>query len=101
MSRASASQSTRTSTTVKVCPEVSPLRQSAWRRRDQKCTCPLSSVRATAVDGMQYGFRVMVPRECVGDRRPEPHEANLFDINSKYGDVVSKQEVLDYLAGLP
>ncbi|BCX03121.1 MAG: N-carbamoylsarcosine amidase [Candidatus Roseilinea sp.] len=58
-------------------------------------------VRATAVDGMQYGFRVMVPRECVGDRRPEPHEANLFDINSKYGDVVSKQEVLDYLAGLP
>lgn len=58
-------------------------------------------VRATAVDGMQYGFRVMVPRECVGDRRPEPHEANLFDINSKYGDVVSKQEVLAYLAGLP
>lgn len=58
-------------------------------------------VRATAVDGMQYGFRVMVPRECVGDRRPEPHEANLFDINSKYGDVVSKQEVLAYLADLP
>lgn len=55
-------------------------------------------VRATAVDGMQYGFRVIVPRECVGDRRAEPHEANLFDINSKYGDVVSKQEVLDYLA---
>ena len=55
-------------------------------------------VRATAVDGMQYGFRVIVPRECVGDRHPEPHEANLFDIDSKYGDVVSKAEVLDYLA---
>jgi len=55
-------------------------------------------VRATAVDGMQHGFRVIVPRQCVGDRRPEPHEANLFDIHSKYGDVVSKQEVLDYLA---
>ena len=55
-------------------------------------------VRATAVDGMQHGFRVIVPRECVGDRRPEPHEANLFDLHSKYGDVVSKQEVLDYLA---
>lgn len=51
-------------------------------------------VRATAVDGMQYGFRVIVPRECVGDRRPEPHEANLFDINSKYGDVVSKSDVM-------
>ena len=55
-------------------------------------------VRATAVDGMQYGFRVIIPRECVGDRRPEPHEASLFDIDSKYGDVVSKAEVLEYLA---
>ena len=55
-------------------------------------------VRASAVDGMQYGFRVIVPRECVGDRHEGPHEANLFDINSKYGDVVSKAEVLEYLA---
>jgi maleamate amidohydrolase len=57
-------------------------------------------IRASAVDGMQYGFRVMVPRECVGDRHDAPHEANLFDINSKYGDVVARQEVLDYLGGL-
>ncbi len=57
-------------------------------------------IRATAVDGMQYGFRVIVPRECVGDRRPEPHEANLFDINSKYGDVVGRAEVLAYLASV-
>jgi maleamate amidohydrolase len=55
-------------------------------------------IRATAVDGMQYGFRVVVPKECVGDRHPEPHEANLFDIDSKYGDVVSKAEVMEYLA---
>ena len=58
-------------------------------------------VRATAVDGMQYGFRVIVPRECVGDRRAEPHEANLFDINSKYGDVVSRAETLAWLEALP
>ncbi len=57
-------------------------------------------VRATAVDGMQHGFRVIVPRECVGDRHRSPHEANLFDINSKYGDVLSKKEVVDYLLGL-
>ena len=57
-------------------------------------------VRATAVDGMQYGFRVIVPQECVGDRHPQPHEANLFDINSKYGDVVTKQTVMDYLRRL-
>lgn len=55
-------------------------------------------IRATAVDGMQYGFRVIVPRECVGDRHPDPHEANLFDIDSKYGDVVSKAEAMEYLA---
>ncbi len=53
-------------------------------------------VRASAVDGMQYGFRVIVPRECVGDRHAAPHEANLFDINSKYGDVVSKADVMTY-----
>ena len=58
-------------------------------------------VRATAVDGMQHGFRVIVPRECVGDRRAEPHEANLFDINSKYGDVVSRAETLAWLEALP
>ncbi|WP_130835744.1 N-carbamoylsarcosine amidohydrolase [[Erwinia] mediterraneensis] len=54
-------------------------------------------VRATAVDALQYGFRAMVVRECVGDRHTAPHEANLFDIDSKYGDVVSKAASLDYL----
>ena len=57
-------------------------------------------IRASAVDGMQYGFRVIVPRECVADRHPGPHEANLFDINSKYGDVGSKGEVVEYLKAL-
>ena len=57
-------------------------------------------VRASAVDGMQYGFRVIVPKECVGDRHAGPHEANLFDINSKYGDVVEKKEVMEYLKQL-
>ncbi|WP_448090393.1 N-carbamoylsarcosine amidohydrolase [Pseudomonas azerbaijanoccidentalis] len=51
-------------------------------------------IRATAVDAVQHGFRTIVVRECVGDRHPAPHEANLFDINSKYGDVVSKQEAI-------
>lgn len=57
-------------------------------------------VRATAVDGLQHGFRVIVPRECVADRHPAPHEANLFDINSKYGDVVAKGEAVTYLKTL-
>src|SRR3546814_4134033 len=35
-------------------------------------------VRATAVDGIQHGFKVIVPRECVGDRHDGPHDASLF-----------------------
>ncbi|MDT8896091.1 N-carbamoylsarcosine amidohydrolase [Halomonas sp. I1] len=54
-------------------------------------------IRATAVDGLQHGFRVMVVRDCVGDRHPAPHEANLFDIDSKYGDVIGIDEAIAYL----
>jgi len=54
-------------------------------------------VRATAVDAIQYGYRVIVPSECVGDRHQEPHDANLFDINAKYGDVLPVTEVIDHL----
>jgi maleamate amidohydrolase len=55
-------------------------------------------VRATAVDAMQHGFLPIVVRECVADRRPEPHAANLFDIQAKYGEVMSRDEVMHYLA---
>ncbi|MGA5448169.1 isochorismatase family protein [Streptomyces umbrinus] len=58
-------------------------------------------VRATAVDAVQSGFSVLVPRECVGDRAPGPHEANLFDIQAKYGDVIGAKEAVGYLDGLP
>jgi maleamate amidohydrolase len=49
-------------------------------------------VRATVVDGLQYEYPVVVPREAVGDRNPAAHEANLFDMNAKYADVVSLAE---------
>lgn len=55
-------------------------------------------IRATAVDAVQHGFRTIVVRECVGDRHSAPHEANLFDIDSKYGDVVSKREAMEQFA---
>lgn len=57
-------------------------------------------VRAGALDGVQHGYRVIVPRECVGDRHDAPHDANLFDINAKYGDVVARDEVIAWLGGL-
>lgn len=54
-------------------------------------------VRASAVDAMCAGFRPMVVRNCVGDRAIGPHEANLFDLEQKYADVISLQEALDNL----
>jgi maleamate amidohydrolase len=54
-------------------------------------------IRATAIDLLQHGFPAMVPRECVGDRAQAPHEANLFDIQAKYADVVSLNEALAYI----
>lgn len=63
-------------------------------------TSGCARVRASAVDGVQHGFRVTVVRECVGDRDAAPHEANLFDIDAKYGDVVSRREALAFIEGL-
>jgi maleamate amidohydrolase len=54
-------------------------------------------VRATAVDACSYGFHTVLVAEAVGDRADAPHIANLFDIDAKYGDVVSVEDVLKYL----
>ena len=51
-------------------------------------------IRATAVDALQHGYRVLVPRDAVGDRNQAAHEANLYDIDTKYGDVVTADDVL-------
>ena len=55
-------------------------------------------VRATVVDGLQSNYPVVVPVEAVGDRNPDAHAANLFDMNAKYADVMPLAEVM---ASLP
>ena len=55
-------------------------------------------VRATVVDALQNGYRVVVPREAVADRASGPHEAALFDIDAKYGDVLSTDEAVELFA---
>jgi maleamate amidohydrolase len=57
-------------------------------------------VRATAVDSFSYGFRTIVAVECVGDQGLEPHRANLFDINNRYGDIVKNEEIVDWFYSL-
>lgn len=55
-------------------------------------------VRATALDTCQWGFRPIVVSDACGDRHEGPHEANLFDINAKYGDVVGEADAMSYMA---
>lgn len=54
-------------------------------------------VRATCVDSCSYGFIPIIVRDAVGDRHQAPHEANLFDMDAKYGDVVSEAEAISYM----
>ena len=71
-------------------------------RIDTLVLCGVSTsgcVRATAVDAISYGYLPVVVREAVGDRDPRPHEANLFDIAAKYGEVWTEAAVLERLAG--
>jgi nicotinamidase-related amidase len=46
------------------------------------------------VDGLQNNYQVVVAKEAVGDRNPAAHEANLFDLNAKYADVMSVAEIV-------
>ncbi len=54
-------------------------------------------VRATALDALQYGFAPFIVREACGDRHPAPHEANLFDLQAKYAEVISEAEATELL----
>lgn len=57
-------------------------------------------VRATCIDACSFGFIPIVVQEAVGDRDVRPHEANLFDMNAKYADVVGEAEALAYFRRL-
>jgi nicotinamidase-related amidase len=54
-------------------------------------------VRATAVDSLSHGYRTIVPEECVADKHESYHYANLTDLQLKYADVVSAQDVINWL----
>ena len=54
-------------------------------------------VRATTVDACQHGFIPLVVRDAVGDRARGPHEANLFDLQAKYAEVISLAQAREYL----
>jgi maleamate amidohydrolase len=54
-------------------------------------------VRATVVDAVSFGYRTIVPAECVGDRANGPHAWSLFDMDAKYADVEPLARVVEQL----
>ncbi|EFX03771.1 n-carbamoylsarcosine amidase [Grosmannia clavigera kw1407] len=70
------------------------------RNVDTVVLCGVSTsgcVRATTLDAMQYGFRPMVVASACGDRSKAIQEANLFDLDSKYADVVTEEDAVAHL----
>jgi maleamate amidohydrolase len=57
-------------------------------------------VRASINDCFSYGFRTIVPEECVGDQEQQPHKDNLRDVGRRYADVLPMADVIKYLDGL-
>jgi maleamate amidohydrolase len=57
-------------------------------------------VRASALDALQNGFAPFVVRDACGDRDPRPHEANLFDLQAKYAEVIGESDAITYLEGV-
>ena len=56
-------------------------------------------IRATCIDTVSNGFIPIVVADACGDRHEAPHEANLFDMNAKYADVVDEAAAIGYLSG--
>ncbi len=50
-------------------------------------------VRATALDSLQNNFLTIVAEDCVGDRDLNAHQANLFDLQAKYADVLHSDTI--------
>jgi nicotinamidase-related amidase len=55
------------------------------------------NIRFTAMESMQYGFNPIIVREAVGDRSITAHQTALMEIDAKYGDVMSLEDVNQYL----
>ena len=52
-------------------------------------------VRASIVDSFQWGFRTLVPEDCVGDQHEGPHWDNLRDVSRRYCDLTTADAMID------
>jgi len=57
-------------------------------------------IRASTIDSFQWGFRTIIPEDCVGDIEQGPHNDNLRDVGRRYADVLTSAEVIQHIKGL-
>ena len=57
-------------------------------------------VRGSVVDGFAYNFRMLVPEDAVYDRSATSHAVNLFDMASKYADVMNTEDAVTALKAI-
>lgn len=76
-----------------------------WLRRQGVDTLVITGlstsgcVRASALDALCHGFVPLIVAEACGDRHRAVHDASLFDLASKYADVVTPDWASIYLKG--
>ena len=58
-------------------------------------------VRATAIDAMQHNYRTLIAAEAVGDLDPALHAVHLRDLDARYADVMSVDDLLSYFRTVP
>ncbi len=54
-------------------------------------------IRASSIDSFQWGFRTIVPEDCVGDHEEDPHHQNLRDISRRYADLSTADDMIAYV----
>jgi isochorismate hydrolase len=57
-------------------------------------------VRATSLDAFSFGLPAFLVEDCIFDRSQLSHLVNLYEMNSKYGTVISLAETLELVRKL-
>ncbi len=57
-------------------------------------------VRASIIDCFSYGFRTIVPEDCVGDMGEAAHQANLLDVGRRYADITTSETCIAHIQRL-
>jgi maleamate amidohydrolase len=57
-------------------------------------------VRASVIDGFSFGYRTVVAEDCCGDPERDAHESNLRDMDRRYAEISTADEVAAYIRRL-